>query len=210
MASNQAGGTEVRRGAQNDVQNDAGNGRDAESASDDPMRTDAYRFAPDRAGKMVFLSLGGLGLGCIALGLADWGRVWGPGADGMFVGGGLCLIGLNLVLLRLGRHKPVWLTVGPEGLCMVRSMARPVTWDDIAKVTFRKMRTQLQPFGAMLKADLRPGADLSLRVDWWPAGPLLRWVSARQGIGIPIHQLDAPVSQVRASIERFMPVRDET
>lgn len=173
----------------------------------DRARADAFRYAPGRGGLLAIVSIGLLGAVAIAVVSLDLGGARAKAGADWVVPAAALLIAAAVGLLWLTRHAPVLLTVGPKGLNLPATLARPVAWADIWRIRLLVHSVFLRPRFSMLKVELSQGVrPLYRRRPWtWPS--VDAWLARKLGLRIPIHNLDAPEAVILESIERFKPVQ---
>ena len=172
---------------------------------DERQRVDVYH----QDGRTLLL-VAGLDSGLLALVVA--GVLFGPGFDprtgdpvwaalaGLFLA---ALVGACLWLLR---RRPVVLRVGPAGLDLPITFARPLSWADVHRIRRLPAQRRLGGPSQWLVVDPAPGVLPHFRFPVWRALELR--LQRRHGVRIPLHALDAAPEAVVASIARFRPVMD--
>lgn len=176
----------------------------------DRARTDAFRYAPGRSGLFAAAAIGGLGAFTIAIVLLDLGGARSRPGAGWVVPAGALLILAMLGLLWVARRAPVLLTIGPEGLHLPASLARPLAWAEIWRIRCTRQKALLRPVFVMLRVDLMQGVRPVYRRRPWTLPTLDAWLARKIGLRVPIHNLDAAEEVILASVERFKPVQRVT
>lgn len=172
-------------------------------------RSDAFRLSGRQAalgGAVVFVP----GAASVVLAADNVGGILDRPGGAWLVPGGVFLMLTALVLAWIAWRRPVLLTVGPRGIGLPATLARPVPWESIRRVRCTRRPSWLYPRPRMLKIDLVDGARLDYESRWWTFPGIDSRIAFRHGLNAPLQQLDADDATVIASIERFSPVEGAT
>jgi hypothetical protein len=171
----------------------------------DRTRSDVFRLSA-RSAALAAMVLFLPGAAAATLAAYDMGGILDqPGAAWLMPGSTFLMLSA-LVLGGIAWRKPVLLTVGPRGLGLPATLARPVPWESIRRVRCVQGPSRAPFRPRMLKIDLLDGARLEYMSRFWTLPGIDSRIARRHGLNAPLQYLDADEETVIASIERFSPV----